>query len=107
MANKYRAIKVKYDGYSFDSKAEFYEYTRLKQLQSLGEISNLTVHNKYPIIVNGVKICVVMDDFNYFDHKTNQQVCVDVKGQDLPMSKLKRKLVKACYPDINWVLVHV
>lgn len=107
MANKYRAIKVKYDGFTFASKAEFEHYILLRDRQQNGEISNLKCHTRHPIIINGKKVCDVEDDFSYLDHETNQQMNIDCKGFLTPMSRLKAKLVKACYPDINWVLVHV
>jgi Protein of unknown function (DUF1064) len=41
MSNKYGAVKVKLDGYVFDSKREAFRYQQLCFLVNSGDISNL------------------------------------------------------------------
>lgn len=49
-ANKYHAIKVTFDGITFDSKKEGYHYLRLKLLQQEGKISNLRLQVPYELL---------------------------------------------------------
>lgn len=98
--HKYGAVKVKEDGYTFDSKAEFYRYRGLLLLQRAGEIQSLLVHPKYECAINGVLVAKVILDFEYFDVKTKLKVVEDVKGMDTAVSRLKRKLIKAVH-DID------
>lgn len=103
--NKYKAIKVKSDGYTFDSKAEFNRYQDLMWLVKGGQITDLRVHTLHPIIINGVQVCEVEDDFSYTER--GQRIHEDVKGADTDMSRLKRKLVQAAYPGIIWVVLKI
>lgn len=95
--NKYSAIKVKEDGYIFDSKAEHRRYKELLILQRAGEIKDLELQPKYECVINGKKIANVILDFRYFDNGKNMTVIQDVKGFDTTVSRLKRKLVEAIY----------
>jgi Protein of unknown function (DUF1064) len=92
--NKYGAVRVEVDGYSFDSKAEARRYGELKLMR----VRDLEVHPRFPIAINGVDVCYVELDFSY---RTNERpgwyVHEDVKGKDTAMSRLKRKMVEAAY----------
>jgi len=96
--NKYGNKRVKLDGYSFESKAEARYYGEMKLLEQAHIISGLVVHPKYPIVYKGTKVCVVELDFEYCDADGVIHF-VDVKGQYLPMSRLKHKLFKAFYGE--------
>lgn len=101
--NKYGAKKVKYAGLTFDSKLEYeYYLTLLSRVQS-GEITDLNIHTKFPIEINGKPICKVLADFDYIEN--GKFIVVDVKGADTAISRLKRKLVKACYASVDWRVV--
>lgn len=99
--NKYKAIKVTDDGITFDSKAEHRRYCELKLFVKAGEIEGLVVHPKFQAIVNEKKVCVVELDFQYMDLLRKQLVYEDVKGVYTPVSRLKHKLLKALFPDID------
>ena len=71
--------KIEHDGIRFDSKREFLRYMDLKILEAAGEISDLKVHEKFPITIGGVPIMVALNqhkpwgrhltyeaDFTYF-----------------------------------------
>jgi hypothetical protein len=94
--NKYGAVRCELDGYSFDSKRErdYYAGNLLIRLRA-GEISELRVHPKFPIEINGVKVCDVEMDFAYRDIAEARYHVIDVKGHDNALSKLKRKLLEA------------
>ena len=94
--NKFNAVKVKLDGYLFDSKAEAKHYGDLKLLEKAKMISGLVVHPKYPIVYQGIKVCVVELDFEY-TNSDGEPEFIDVKGQFLAMSRLKHKLFTAFY----------
>lgn len=90
---KYKNTKVKDDGYTFDSKAEHNRYCELKLRRSIGEICNLIIHKRYPIVVNGEKVCTYIGDFEYQDQQLRLHV-EDVKGVETDVFKLKQKLMK-------------
>lgn len=102
--NKNNAVKVTIDGYTFDSGAEARRYGQLAMLQRAGLISKLTVHPVFKIKLNDVEICKVELDFSYRDEGSKLMVIEDVKGEDKPMSRLKRKLVQAAH-DIKVIIV--
>lgn len=114
MANKYGNKKPIVDGIKFDSKKEAKRYIVLKQMESKGEISELTLQKKYILIPSqyeesteiytkgknkgqpkrGALIereCAYYADFDYY--KNGAHVVEDVKGMKLPEYKIKRKLM--------------
>lgn len=96
---KYHAKRTPLDGYIFDSLAESYRYSELKLAERAGEIRWLRVHPRFPIVINGQKICTYISDFKYMD-KDGAEVVEDVKSEwtkTLPVYRLKSKLMKACY----------
>ena len=96
---KYHAKKTRLDGITFDSLSEAHRYAELKLAERSGEIVSLRVHPKFPIVVNGHKVCVYIGDFAYTD-KDGAEIVEDVKSsvtRKLPTYRLKRKLVRACY----------
>jgi hypothetical protein len=68
-----------------------------------GEITNLECHPSLNITIGGVKICRVEADFAYFER--GKRVFEDTKGMQTAVSRLKEKLVRACYPGIDWRIV--
>ena len=94
--NKYNNVRMRIDGYLFDSKAEARHYSELKLLEKAHQISGLTVHPKYPIVYQNLKVCVVELDFEYSDAEGEPHF-EDVKGVFTAMSRLKHKLFKAFY----------
>lgn len=93
--SKYNAKKVRIDGILFDSKLEGNRYLELKQLLSLGVVSDLEIHKKYPLIVNGLEVTTYEADFVY--KKNGTEVVEDTKGFLTKEYKIKKKLMKAIY----------
>lgn len=91
---KYNNIRVEDDSYTFDSKAEHRRYLQLKLLQAGGAISGLRVHPRYKL-----PQCTYVGDFEYTEE--NHLVCEDVKGAMTAIFKLKAKLFREQYPDIE------
>ena len=93
--SKYNAKKVRIDGILFDSKLEGNRYLELKQLLSLGVISDLETHKKYPLIVNNLEVTTYEADFVY--KKEGIEIVEDTKGFLTKEYKIKKKLMKAIY----------
>ena len=94
--HKYNAKPKIVDGIRFASTREAKRYAELKLLYRAGKINSLEVQPKYPLEVNGVKICTYIGDYRYFDHVGILHV-EDVKGVITPIFKIKAKLMWACY----------
>lgn len=94
---KYNAIRTEVDGIKFASQAEARRYQELKILEASGEIKDLKLQHKFPIMVNEIKVCVYICDFIYREVSINRVVVEDVKGVKTPEYRLKKKLMFACY----------
>lgn len=92
--SKYRNEKVKADGYTFDSKAEHRRYEDLVLLERAKLITELGVHVRFPIVLNGRQVCVYESDFVYLD-AGGKQIVEDVKGVRTPVYVLKKRLMRA------------
>ena len=106
---KYGNRKVEVLGHKFDSVKEGRRYNELLLLLRAGKISDLKLQPEFPITIalkpvvirskaypNGRKV-KYKADFSYVDNKTGKVVVEDVKGMDLPVSRLKRAIVEAIY----------
>lgn len=92
---KYQNVKGEADGLSFDSQKEKKRYGQLKMLLRAKLISELELQARFPILVNGVKICTYIADFKYI--RDRKLVAEDTKGFRTPVYRLKKKLVEAIY----------
>lgn len=98
--SKYGARKVTLDGVTFDSAGEANRWRQLQLLAKAGVIRGLgEPHPVFPITINGQVVCKVEMDFAY--NEGGLSVVEDWKGKDLPMSRLKRKLLAAAYPHLT------
>lgn len=97
--NKFNAVKTVVDGLTFDSKREAARYSQLRLLEKAGQIRNLRRQIKYPIDVNGHKVCTYWADFCYEElHKTRWvEITEDVKGHRTPIYNLKKRLMRAVW----------
>ena len=93
--SKYKNIKVKLDGITFDSKKEAVHYAYLKSLEKRGIITDLKLQTKLDFKIDGKKIFTYKPDFEYNDEFGHH--IVDVKGVQTPVFKLKKKLIEAQY----------
>ena len=109
--SKYKNTRCEYMGEKFDSKKELTRHLVLLDMQKRGEITGLIRQPQFGLEVMGKLICVYRGDWRYFenakgDHPANavkrQEVVEDAKGYRTPEFKLKWKLCKALYPDIDW-----
>lgn len=63
--HKYNAQRTVIDGISFASKAEARRFAELKLMVKAGEIRDLELQPKYPLIVNGQTVASYTADFRY------------------------------------------
>ena len=94
--NKYGNHRVVYDGIQFDSKKEVARYRDLCLLQRAGEISGLTVREKFALVPKqeGERSVNYYADFSY-RNKGGELVVEDVKcpASKTPTYRIKRKLM--------------
>lgn len=101
--NKFGAIKVELDGFTFDSRAEANRYATLKLLERAKDIKALGIHPVYPLKVNGVVIGTYKPDFAYFEG--GRQIVEDVKGIITKDASLRMRLFMALYPTHELLIV--
>jgi hypothetical protein len=77
--SKYGNQKVVVGGVAYDSKKESRVVTELRLLLARGEIKGLQMQVRFPIIVNGQRICTYVADAVYEDLDGTRHV-VDVKS---------------------------
>jgi hypothetical protein len=109
--NKYGNKRVKADGYTFDSQAEYRRYCELKLLEQAGEIIDLEVHPKFSLTPRGLDLWSrkpirprkYEGDFQY--QEDGHLVVEDVKGAATQLFKLKWDIVRLRYPHIEFRIV--
>lgn len=105
---KYRNVPTVVDGIRFDSKAEARRYSELKMLEKVKQIRCLELQPGWALFVNAgggpYAIGTYKADFQYEKRTAGDcdgpgwdRVVEDVKGIDTPLSKWKRKHLKAQY----------
>ena len=121
--HKYGAKRATLDGYKFDSQAERDRYAVLRQMEVARQISDLQVHPRFPLVVNGRRCGLYEADFAYLEPRamkrpnvidmggdpmphipgvTTVRVIEDVKGVATAEYKIKRELFLALYPDAEF-----
>lgn len=82
----------------FDSKKEARRWVELFNRQAVGAIHSLRRQVRYPIDVNGFRVCVYVADATYVEG--GRLIVEDVKSpmtRKLPAYRLKRKLMAAVF----------
>lgn len=95
-----KAVKIKADGHLFDNLMKYKRWCQLKILASSNKITDLSVRPRLSINIDGKKVFTALGDFEYIEK--SQWIVEDVKKRDTPIGRLKRKMVNAQYPSINW-----
>lgn len=93
----------------FDSKGEFNRWEELKFLVANGSIEELSLHPKFDMKVNDVKIGTYTPDFMYWDCSQNMWIVEDYKGSkatETPLFRWKRKHFQAQYPRLVFRTVY-
>ncbi len=106
--SKYNAQPQVVDGVRFASKAEAKRDAELLLLARAGQIFALRRQPRYPLVVNGVKVCTYVGDWEYVEKPEpggpTATICEDRKGALTPAFKIKWALAKALHPEIEWRL---
>lgn len=102
LKSKFKALRVFTCGHSFDSLGEASRFSKLKFLEMKNIIQNLERQVRYPFVINEVKICEYVSDYEY-DFK-QQHYVEDFKGKLTAIFKLKHNLLRALHPTMNFVL---
>lgn len=106
MRSKYGAKRTTVDGITFASKAEARHYAELKLREKAGEIKDLELQPKFPLMVprrghggpwDREVVGHYIADFRYREGPTGVLRVVDVKGMKTPVYRLKKKMVEAIY----------
>lgn len=96
------------DGIVFASKAEMTRYAELKLLVRAGEIRELELQPEYILqrkfTYQGKTYRAIKykADFQYFDIKAKRYIVEDVKGMKTPVYNIKKKLLLAQFPGIDF-----
>lgn len=100
---KFNANGERIDGIWFASEAEGERYRQLKAMEEEGRITLLRTQVKFPLVVNGAKVCGYIADFTYYTLDARGVMdgyrIEDVKGMETPEFKLKAKLFNALKPN--------
>ncbi|MBY3073420.1 DUF1064 domain-containing protein [Rhizobium laguerreae] len=92
---KYGNKKVMIDGITFDSKREAAYYSELKIREKAGEVTGVEMQRPFALLgLNGALMATFRADFCFWDNTAGRFRCIDVKGFDTPVGKLKRKMMK-------------
>lgn len=94
--SKFGNIRTMYKGDVFDSKHEAFFARDLDFRVKGKDIKSYERQVRFPIIINGIKICDYIADF-VIAHKDGSQEVVDCKGKTTDVYRLKKKLVEAIY----------
>ena len=95
---KYGARRCQLDGYTFDSQAEARRYGELLYAARAGVITDLQVHPRYALTLNGIHLCDYVADFTY-TLPSGTRIVEDVKSPPTrtPLYRLKRKLFETLH----------
>ena len=104
--SKFHAVPTVCHGFRFASKAEARRYGELLLLGMAGEIRNLELQPRFPLLVGGVKVGDYVADFRYQERLGSNtvngdpvwhDVVEDVKGVRTPVYRMKAKHMQAQY----------
>lgn len=100
-AGKFNAKPTVYNGVRYASRREAAVAQALDlRLKARGKngVAAWSGQPKFPMVVNGHKICVYIADF-LITYRDGTQAVWDVKGVETPAFRIKAKLYAALYPD--------
>ncbi len=98
-AHKLKAKRIVVNNIKFPSFSEGLRYSKLAYLEFKKVISDLKLQTKYPMPREGKPFCNYIDDFNFLYQ--NKRIVEDVKGKETPVFRLKAKMFKFYYPELE------
>ena len=109
MGNKYGNRKTTMYNITFSSAAEAERYLALKDMAESGDISDLVLQPEFEILPScncqgkSYKTTRYIADFGYT--QDGKQVVEDVKGYATEAFKIKAKMFRYRYPDIDFRVI--
>lgn len=107
--NKFNARKTVIDNITFDSKKEAKRYGELLLLVREGTITDLSVHPKFVLQEgfkwHGKKIRPVTYEADFMYQEDGQTVVEDVKGVQTQLFRVKAKMFKRKYPELDFRII--
>lgn len=97
--HKYGNVRTETDAGMADSKAEAERWAELRLMERAGLISDLKFHTRHPLPAG----IVYEDDASYTEG--GRRVVEDVKGCQTAAFRLKWRLMREIYPDVELRLV--
>ena len=95
-----------YAGRVYHSKAEAKYAFELDALKAARRIKDWEPQVVVEIVVNGILICKLKVDFRVWPIAGNPWL-IEVKGHETEVYRLKRKLLRACHPELDYRVVKV
>lgn len=96
---KYGNVRTETDAGMADSKAEAERWAELRLMERAGLISDLKFHTRHQLPAG----IVYEDDASYMEG--GRRVVEDTKGHQTAAFKLKWRLMRECYPDVELRIV--
>jgi len=108
--SKFGNVKEEIDGVTFDSGMEGFRYLELKQLQDCELIQDLDIHPKFELqpgfeTPSGEKFRAVTYEADFSYICDGRLIVEDVKGYETDVFKLKEKLFRYKYPDVEFIVL--
>ena len=102
-AEKYGRIRKTMDGITFDSTSEANAYTVLKMWERAGLIDELVLQPRFVLQEKqkGMREIAYVADFSYQAYNAERRIVADVKGVQTPAFRIKAKLFRAKFPDLD------
>lgn len=98
-SHKYNAKRTTVNGITFPSRLEAQVYACLLADQDDGRITRL--ERQLEFVLQEEPRIVYRADFAYVDCLTGERVIVEAKGEPTPVWRLKEKLFRAKFPDLD------
>lgn len=107
--HKYNAVKTEVDGIIFDSKKEAAEYQTLKLLERVGAITDLQLQPTFELQAayvdsNGKRQRAIVYKADFAYTQEGRRVIVDVKGMKTPVFRIKEKMFRERFPELQLVI---
>lgn len=100
MTAKFRNVRTVVDGIEFASKREAARYGELRLLERAAQIKDLRIQPRFPLSVEGKKVCTYVADFAYRTAALGVEIVEDVKSpitRKHPVYRIKAKLFEAIH----------
>jgi hypothetical protein len=98
------ACERTYGGVTYASRREMEVAQALDVQLACGLLKRVDRQVRYPLVVNGVKICTYVADFKVL-HQDGSVETIEVKGKETAVWKLKERLFRALYKGAKLTVV--